>query len=432
MESFFTIISGEGEFEKLVTKMETNPVVSARQLFLSHLAQTTDAPLLLEIKSAEGIYLHGQDGKKYFDLISGIGVSNVGHRHRAVVKAIQKQLRRYLHLMVYGEYVQAPQVRLAKKLVSTLPPRLDNVYLVNSGSEAIEGALKLAKRSTGRTEVVACHHSYHGSTHGALSLSGNEEFKTAYRPLLPGIRHLGYGQMADLDQITDQVAAVFAETIQGEAGVRIASKAYMQALRQRCTETGALLVLDEIQAGFGRTGTFWAFEQYGIEPDILVCAKGMGGGMPIGAFIAPKDIMDSLKQNPILGHITTFGGHPVSCAASLATINIIQKNKLAEKARAKAELFRRLLIHPRIKEVRSAGLMIAVEFESFEVLKSIIDKAIGYGVITDWFLHCDNSMRIAPPLTISKDQIREVCGIILKAINKATSTNPDVLMREKE
>jgi putrescine aminotransferase len=432
MESFFAILAGEGEFEKKITTMEPSTVVSARQLFLSHLAQTTDAPLLLEIKSAEGVFLHGQDGKKYFDLISGIGVSNIGHRHPSVIKAIQKQLRRYLHLMVYGEYIQAPQVKLAKKLTTTLPPTLDNVYLVNSGSEAIEGAMKLAKRFTGRFEILSCHHAYHGSTHGALSISGNEEFKTAYRPLLPGIRHLRYNEMADLAQITDQVAAVFVETIQGEAGVRIASKEYMQALRQRCTETGALLVLDEIQAGFGRTGTFWAFEQYDIVPDILVCAKGMGGGMPIGAFIAAKKVMDALKQNPILGHITTFGGHPVSCAASLATMNVILKNKLHEKAKPKAELFKRLLIHPRIKEVRSAGLMMAVEFESFEVVKAIIDKAISYGVITDWFLHCDNSMRIAPPLTISKDQIREVCGIILKAINKATSTNPDVLMREHE
>ncbi len=432
MESFFAILSGEGQFEKNVTTMEPSTIVSDRQLFLSHLAQTTDAPLLLEIKSAEGVYLHGQDGKKYFDLISGIGVSNIGHRNPAVVKAIQKQIRRYLHLMVYGEYIQAPQVKLAKKLTTTLPPQLDNVYLVNSGSEAIEGAMKLAKRYTGRPEIISCHHAYHGSTHGALSISGNEDFKTAYRPLLPGIRHIRYNEMADLGHITDQVAAVVIETVQGEAGVRIASKEYMKALRRRCTETGTLLVLDEIQAGFGRTGTFWAFEQFGIAPDILVCAKGMGGGMPIGAFIAPKHIMDALKQNPILGHITTFGGHPVSCAASLATMHVILKNRLPEKALLKAELFKRLLIHPRIKEVRSAGLMIAVEFESFAVLKAIIDKAISYGVITDWFLHCDNSMRIAPPLTISKDQIREVCGIILKAINKATSTNPDVLMREKD
>jgi acetylornithine/succinyldiaminopimelate/putrescine aminotransferase len=432
MDSFFTLISGEGQFEASQKSMENGGALTARQLFLNHLAQTTDAPLMLEIKSAEGLFLHGTDGKKYADLISGIGVSNVGHRNPEVVKAIRKQTSKYLHLMVYGEYVQLPQVKLARRLVNTLPAGIDNVYFVNSGSEAIEGAMKLAKRYTGRTELIACHGAYHGSTQGALTLNGDESFKNAYRPLLPDVRHINFGEITDLEQITCRTAAVFIETVQGEAGVRTASPAYFQALRQRCTDMGALLVVDEIQAGFGRTGTFWAFEQYGFVPDVVVAAKGMGGGMPIGAFMAPKTIMDCLKNNPILGHITTFGGHPVSCAASLATLRYIWQKQLHRKVAAKAELFKRLLVHPKIKEVRMAGLMIAVEFESFGVLKAVIDRAISYGVVTDWFLHCNTAMRIAPPLIISKDQIRDVCGIILKAINKATSTNPDVLLRERE
>ncbi len=426
------MISGEGQFEASQKSMENGSMLTARQLFLNHLAQTTDAPLMLEIKSAEGIFLHGTDGKKYADLISGIGVSNVGHRNPEVVKAIRKQTSKYLHLMVYGEYVQLPQVKLARRLVATLPPGIDNVYFVNSGSEAIEGAMKLAKRYTGRTELIGCHAAYHGSTQGALSLNGDEGFKNAYRPLLPDVRHIHFGEIADLEQITCRTAAVFIETVQGEAGVRTANPAYFQALRQRCTDVGALLVVDEIQAGFGRTGTFWAFEQYGFVPDVVVAAKGMGGGMPIGAFMAPKTLMDCLKNNPILGHITTFGGHPVSCAASLATLRYILQKQLHRKVAAKAELFKRLLVHPKIKEVRAAGLMIAVEFDNFATLKAIIDRAISYGVVTDWFLHCNTAMRIAPPLTISKDQIRDVCGIILKAINKATSTNPDVLLRERD
>jgi acetylornithine/succinyldiaminopimelate/putrescine aminotransferase len=432
MQPFLSLIAPKGKKQKNTTPLmsPSGQTISTRQLFLNHLAQTTDFPLLLEIKEAEGIYLIDEQNRRYFDLISGIGVSNIGHRHPAVIKAIKKQLRKYLHLMVYGEYVQTPQTELARRLMLTLPPSLDNFYFVNSGSEAIEGAMKLAKRYTGRTGFISCLNAYHGSTQGSLSISGSEKFKTAYRPLLPDVRHIRFNEPADLVFITEETAAVVIETVQGEAGVRVADKAYMQALRKRCTETGTLLILDEIQSGFGRTGKFWAFEHFDIVPDILVSAKGMGGGMPIGAFIAPKHIMDVLKNNPILGHITTFGGHPVSCAAACATVGVILRNKLHEKAGQKAELFKKLLIHPRIKSIRNAGLMMAVEFESFEVLKAVIDKAISYGVITDWFLYCDNAMRIAPPLTISKDEIREVCGIILKAINKATSTNPDVLMRE--
>ncbi|UJP64118.1 aspartate aminotransferase family protein [Mongoliitalea daihaiensis] len=387
-----------------------------RQLFLSHLAQTTDFPLMIEIERAEGIYMYGPDGKRYLDLISGIGVSNVGHRHPHVLNAIQSQLDKYLHLMVYGEYVQCPQVKLAEALCQTLPNKLNNVYLVNSGSEAVEGALKLAKRYTNRREIISCVNAYHGSSHGSLSVGGNEIFKRAYRPLLPGIRNVIYGSYYQLDEITEATAAVIIETIQGEAGIRVACKDYFQALRKRCDDTGTLLILDEIQAGFGRTGKFWAFEHFDIVPDILVCAKGMGGGMPIGAFIANQEVMASFKNNPLLGHITTFGGHPVSSAASLATLQVIQESDLLAQVDAKADLIKRLLVHPKIKGIRNKGLMMAVEFESFDVLKPIIDRAIELGVITDWFLFCDDSMRIAPPLIITEEEIKEACAVILEAI----------------
>jgi putrescine aminotransferase len=387
-----------------------------RQLFLSHLAQTTDFPLMLEIERAEGVYMYGPEGKSYMDLISGIGVSNVGHRHPKVIQAIQAQLDKYLHLMVYGEYVQSPQVKLAKALCETLPSSLNNVYLVNSGSEAVEGALKLAKRYTNRREIISCVNAYHGSSHGSLSVGGNEIFKRAYRPLLPGIKNVVYGSFNQLNEITKDTAAVILETIQGEAGIRVACKEYFQSLRKKCNETGTLLILDEIQAGFGRTGKFWAFEHFEIEPDILVCAKGMGGGMPIGAFIANQNVMGAFKNNPLLGHITTFGGHPVSAAASLATIEIIKDEKLLEEVEEKADLFKKLLVHPKIKSIRNKGLMMAVEFESFEILKPIIDRAIEKGVITDWFLFCDDAMRIAPPLVITLEEIKKACRIILNAI----------------
>lgn len=389
-----------------------------RQLFLQHLAQTTDFPLMIEVEKAEGIYLYGPKGEKYIDLISGIGVSNVGHRHPKVLEAIQGQLDKYLHLMVYGEYVQSPQSLLAKALCDTLPEKLDNVYLVNSGSEAIEGALKLAKRYTGKPNLISCVNAYHGSSHGSLSVGGNEIFKQAYRPLLPGVSHINYGEISDLESIDSNTAAVLVETIQGEAGIRVATKAYFQALRKRCDETGTLLILDEVQCGFGRTGKFWAFEHFGIIPDILVCAKGMGGGMPIGAFIANKEVMGVFKNNPILGHITTFGGHPVSSAASLATIQILQEEKLIESVEEKANLIKTLLVHPKIKSIRNKGLLMAVEFDSFDMLKAIIDRAIELGVITDWFLFCDDAMRIAPPLTITSDEIHEACTIILQAIEE--------------
>lgn len=395
-----------------------NVMLTNRQLFQRYLAQTTDFPLMVEIEKAEGIYMYSPEGKQYIDLISGIGVSNVGHRHPKVLQAIQEQLEKYMHLMVYGEFVQSPQVKLAEALMSTLPPGLDNCYLVNSGSEAIEGALKLAKRYTHRTEIISCYDAYHGSSHGALSVGGNETFKQAYRPLLPGIRHIRFGESDDLKNITQNTAAVIIETVQGEAGVRIASKVYFQQLRQRCSVTGTLLMLDEIQAGFGRTGNFWSFSHYDIVPDIIVCAKGMGGGMPIGAFIAKQEVMAVFKNDPILGHITTFGGHPVSAAASLATLKIIREEKLAEQAENKANLFRKYLQHPKIKEIRSLGLMMAVVFDDFATLKPIIDRAIGLGVITDWFLFCANAMRIAPPLTITEKEIKQACELILQAIDE--------------
>jgi acetylornithine/succinyldiaminopimelate/putrescine aminotransferase len=386
-----------------------------RQLFFSNLAQTSDFPLALEIERAEGVYLFDKNGKPYIDFISGIAVSNVGHRHPKVLQAIQNQLDKYLHLMVYGEYIEAPQAQLAAALVATVPT-LDNVYFTNSGTEAVEGAMKLAKRFTGRTEFVSCFNAYHGSSQGALSLVGAEFFKQNFRPLLPDIKHISHGDLTDLEKITNRTAAVFIEIIGGESGVRVPSIAYHQALRQRCNEVGALLVYDEIQTGFGRTGSFWAFEQFGTLPDVLLMAKGMGGGMPIGAFMANKVMMSVFKENPILGHITTFGGHPVSCAASLATLRVIQEQNLAAQANTKGQLIKDLLVHPKIKEVRGKGLMLAVEFENFETLKPIIDKAIEQGVITDWFLFCDNAMRIAPPLTISETEIREACNVILEVL----------------
>lgn len=408
-------------------------MTNRHELFYNYLAQTSDFPLALDIDRAEGIYLHGTNGEKYIDMISGIGVSNAGHRHPHVLKAILQQLDKYMHLMVYGEYIETPQVKLAEALVKSCETykvsenliglgALDNVYFTNSGAEAVEGAMKLAKRFTGRSEVISCFNAYHGSTQGALSLAGAEFFKRNFRPLLPDVRHIRFGVVEDLELITTQTAAIIIEVISGEAGVRIAEVAYHRALRARCNETGTLLIYDEIQTGFGRTGTFWAFQGVGVAPDILLCAKGMGGGMPIGAFIAPQSIMSVFKNNPILGHITTFGGHPVSCAASLATLEVIQSEKLAESAIEKGQQIRDHLQHSSIKEIRGKGLMLAVEFESFEVVKPIIDRAIlrgkqGTGVITDWFLFCDNSMRIAPPLTISTEQITEACNIILEAID---------------
>ena len=398
-------------------------MITHRELFLKNVAQTSDFPLSLEIERAEGVYMYGKEGKVYMDLISGIGVSNVGHRHPKVTQAIHNQVDKYLHLMVYGEYIQTPQLLLAEALVKTLDkgcrkyPVLDNVYFTNSGTEAVEGAMKLAKRYTGRQEIISCVNAYHGATQGALSLSGSENFKRNYRPLLPEIKQIKHGNFEDIQLITGKTAAIFIEIIGGESGVRVPDYQYFIELRKQCDLTGTLLIIDEIQTGFGRTGTFWAFEQFGFYPDVLLCAKGMGGGMPIGAFIANQKVMAVFKNNPILGHITTFGGHPVSAAASLATLNVIYEEKLLDDVKRKAQIFRDFLVHEKIKEVRNQGLMMAVEFDDFDTLKPIIDLSIEKGIITDWFLFCDNSMRIAPPLIITDEEIILACKVILSVID---------------
>ncbi|MBB6110724.1 Acetylornithine/succinyldiaminopimelate/putrescine aminotransferase [Mucilaginibacter lappiensis] len=392
-----------------------------RQLFLANNAQTTNFPLLLEFERAEGVYMYDTAGKAHTDLISGIGVSSLGHGNPKVIAAIKHQVDQYMHLMVYGEYVQTPQVRFAEKLVSVLPPNLQSVYFTNSGAEAVEGALKLAKRYTGRQQIIACHNSYHGSTQGALSVMGNEEFKQAYRPLLPGVSFIRFNEEDDLKLINDQIACVIIETIQGEAGIRVPDASYLQALRKRCDETGTLLILDEIQAAFGRTGKLFAFEHFGIVPDILLLAKALGGGMPVGAFISSNTIMSALKENPILGHITTFGGHPVCCAAGLAALEVLLEENLVSGVAEKEALFRKLLIHPAIKQIRGKGLMLAIELDSFDLNKKIIDRCIEHGIITDWFLHCSNSMRIAPPLIITPQQIEHACEVILEAVGYYTA-----------
>jgi acetylornithine/succinyldiaminopimelate/putrescine aminotransferase len=389
---------------------------STRQLFLRHLAQTSPAPLALEIARAEGLYLYDTTGKAYLDLIAGIGVSCLGHRHPRVQAAVEDQLGRYWHTLVYGEYVLAPQVRLAERLAAVLPG-LDSVYLVNSGAEATEGAMKLAKRYTGRAEIVAFRRSYHGSTQGAASLMDPPDFTLPYHPLLPGIRHLDYNEEAQLEGITRHTAAVIVETVQGEAGLYPPRPAWLQALRRRCTEVGALLVLDEIQAGYGRTGRLFAFEHYDVVPDVLLLAKGFGGGLPIGAFIARREVMQVLSVDPVLGHITTFGGHPVSAAAALATLDVLLDSDLIAQVPPKEALFRRLLAaHPAIREVRSAGLWLAVDLGEAAVVQRAIQRCLDAGLVTDWFLFNDRSLRIAPPLTIGEKEIEWACEVIGQAL----------------
>lgn len=389
------------------------------EIFLSHLAQTSPFPLQIPIERAEGVFLYTPECKRYFDLISGIAVANVGHRHPKVVEAIKAQLDKHLHVMAYGEYIQAPSNLLAKKLAELLPPNLNCSYFVNSGTEANEGALKLAKRYTGRTEIVSFHKSYHGNTQGSLSVSGNEKKKNAFRPLLPDVRFIRFNETDDLHLITERTACVIMETIQGDAGVRIPSKEFMVALRKRCTQMGTLLILDEIQSGIGRTGTLFAFQQFGIVPDILTTAKALGGGLPIGAFISSNEIMKCLTHNPILGHITTFGGNPVCCASALATLEVLHNEKIIEQVERKGKLIESLLKHPYIKEIRRIGLMFAVDFDSEERVQKIVQYALDHGVITFWFLSWPASFRIAPPLTISESEIREACAIILRAIEKS-------------
>ena len=393
-------------------------MLSNRQLFLNHVAQTSPAPLMLEIERAEGCYLYDNQGKEYLDLIAGISVSNMGHSYPTVVEAVKQQAEKYMHLLVYGEFVQSPQTQYAAAIAQHLPASLNNVYFTNSGAEAVEGALKLAKRYTNRTRIVSFKNAYHGSTHGALSIIGDEYFKRSFRPLLPDTLQLTFNDASQLQQIDKNVACVIVETVQAESGINGPTNDYLKLLRQRCDEVGALLILDEIQAGMGRTGKLFAFEHYGIVPDILLLAKAFGGGMPLGAFISSKQIMGTLTENPVLGHITTFGGHPVCCAAGLAAFTALLNENLIEQVEAKGQLFESLIEHPAVIAKRRVGLLMAVEFKDFDQNKRIIDRCIEKGVLTDWFLFSANSMRIAPPLIITEAQIRHACAIINEAIEE--------------
>jgi acetylornithine/succinyldiaminopimelate/putrescine aminotransferase len=394
-------------------------ILQQRELFLRHVAQTSPAPLALEIVKAEGALLWDKAGKEYIDLIGGISVANVGHRHPKVIDAIQKQLDAYLHIMVYGEFVESPQVQYAALLAAHLPASLNAVYFTNSGAEAVEGAMKLAKRVTNRTQIIAFKNSYRGSTQGALSIIGDEYWRNAYRPLLPDVFHLEYNSFDVFDFITTQTACVIAETVQAEAGMLAPSVEWMQALRKKCTDTGTLLILDEIQAGFGRTGELWGFTQFRIVPDVLLLGKALGGGMPLGAFIADKQLMDLFTENPVLGHITTFGGHPVCCAAGHAAMQALLQEEMIKDVKKKEALFHQLLIHPAIKAVRSYGLWMAVQVDSFETNKKIIDICIEKGVLTDWFLFAPDCLRISAPLIITKEQIQKACAVIVEACGQS-------------
>lgn len=393
--------------------------MNQRQLFLNHVGQTSAAPLALEIVKASGSRMWDTDGKEYIDLIGGISVCNVGHCHPNVVEAVKAQAEKYMHIMVYGELVETPQVAYAKKLTDHLPATLNSVFFTSSGSEATEGAMKLSKRYTGRTKIVSFKNSYHGSTQGSLSIMGDEYWRNAFRPLLPGIVQLQYNSFEDLQQITEETACVIAETVQAEAGVLVPVDGWLTALRKRCDETGTLMVLDEIQCGFGRNGSLFAFEQFNVVPDILLLGKALGGGMPLGAFVADKKIMDSFTHNPVLGHINTFGGHPVCCAAGLAAFNVLLDENLVSAVKQKEQLFLSNLHHPVIKAIRSFGLMMAVEFENFETNKKIIDALIENGVFTDWFLFASNCLRIVPPLVITEDEILRATEIMHAVLKKS-------------
>jgi acetylornithine/succinyldiaminopimelate/putrescine aminotransferase len=392
--------------------------MNQRQLFLDHVGQTSPAPLALEIVRASGSKMWDVHGKEYIDLIGGISVCNVGHCHPRVVDAVKLQAEQYMHIMVYGELVETPQVAYAKKLTGFLPASLNSVFYTASGSEATEGAMKLAKRFTGRTQIVSFKNSYHGSTQGALSIMGDEYWRNAFRPLLPGIVQLRYNDFDDLQHITEQTACVIAETVQAEAGVLVPQNGWLTALRKRCTQTGTLLVLDEIQCAFGRNGTLFAFEQFDVVPDILLLGKALGGGMPLGAFVADKKIMNSLTHDPVLGHINTFGGHPVCCAAGLAAFNVLLDQALTAGVKEKQLLFLSCLKHPKINAVRSCGLMMAVEFDSFETNKQIIDLLIENGVFTDWFLFAPNCLRIVPPLVITEQEIKMACEKLIQVLHQ--------------
>ncbi|MDR0420746.1 MAG: aspartate aminotransferase family protein [Prevotellaceae bacterium] len=386
--------------------------LNLRTLFLQHVAQTSNSPMCVEVDRAEGIYIYSPDGKVYIDLIAGVSVSNTGHCHPKIVAAVKEQITKYMHVMVYGEYIESPQVLYAKRLTELLPENMSSVYFVNSGSEAVEGALKLAKRYTGRTEMVSFKNAYHGSSHGSVSIMGNEEFRNSFRPLLPDTRIINFNDENDLNQITERTACVIVEPVQGEAGIILPQNDFLKKLRKRCSDKGVLLIFDEIQTGFGRLGKLFAFEYYNVIPDILCLAKSMGGGMPLGAFISSNEIMSALQTNPALGYITTFGGHPVSCAAALASLNVIIDEKLVEQVNEKSNLFKHLLKHKKIKEVRGTGLFLAVELGCSQLRERFINKGIERGLLSDWFLFCDTAFRISPPLTITHKQIEEIVNII--------------------
>ncbi|HRG92316.1 MAG TPA: aspartate aminotransferase family protein [Chitinophagaceae bacterium] len=390
--------------------------MNQREIFLRHVAQTSTAPLALEIVKADCCTLYDAAGREYMDLIGGISVANTGHRHPQVIRAIQEQLDAYLHVMVYGEFVESPQVQYAQLLSSHLPASLNSVYFTNSGAEAVEGAMKLAKRVTGRTQIIAFDQSYHGSTQGALSVMGDEYWRNAFRPLLPDVLHLSYNNKGSLEEITNRTACVIAETVQAEAGIKAPDREWLKALEKKCRDTGTLLILDEIQAGFGRTGKLWGFEHFDIVPDMLLLGKALGGGMPLGAFITDKQIMDAFTDNPVLGHITTFGGHPVCCAAGMAAMKALLEEGWIGKVKNKEELFRSKLTHPSVKAVRSFGLWMAVEFDSFEICKQVIDRCIAAGLLTDWFLFAPHCLRISPPLIISEAQVEKAAAIICESI----------------
>jgi acetylornithine/N-succinyldiaminopimelate aminotransferase len=394
-------------------------MLTNRQLFQLHLGQTSPSPLMLEIEKAEGVWLYGPGGEKYIDLISGVSVSNTGHRHPKVVQAVKDQVDSYLHLMVYGEIIQSPQVKYAALLASCLPESLSSVYFVNSGSEAIEGALKLAKRFTGRTRIVYFENAYHGSTHAALSIQGSPVYRDAFRPLLPDTWQIPFNDFIALDIIDSSCACVIIEPVQAEAGVIYPVKGFLQEIRRRCSETGTMLIFDEVQTGFGRTGDMFAIDKFGVTPDILVLAKALGGGMPLGAFVSSVEIMTSLTVNPPLGHITTFGGHPVCCAAGLASLEVIIEEKLAGQARTKSDLFRKLLVHPLITEVRGEGLLLAVQVTNNEYIPWLIEHAPHHGLLLDYFLFSAGSFRIAPPLIISSDEIIESCRRLMNLLDEA-------------
>jgi acetylornithine/succinyldiaminopimelate/putrescine aminotransferase len=389
-----------------------------RQLFFEYLGLPSSRPLGLEISSAKGIFLYAPDGKDYIDLVSGVAVSNLGHQHPDIIRAVKDQADLYMHLMVYGEFIQSPQVHLAEALAELLPSQLHSTFFVNSGSEAVEGAMKLAKRYTKRTEVIAFGNAYHGGTQGALSIAGNESIKNSFRPLIPDISFLEFNNFEDLDRISGKTACVVAETIQAEAGIILPKEGFMEALRKRCSETGSLLVIDDVQMGMGRTGRMFSFEHYRIFPDVLCLAKAFGAGMPLGAFISSKEIMKSLTYDPELGHITTFGGHPVSCAAALASLNYLTSTKIFESTERKAEIFiERLSGHTLIKAIRHIGLMIAVELDSQASVDRLINIFLQNGLVADSFFFRPQAFRIAPPLIITEEEIQLCCDRILMSLD---------------